>query len=133
MTLPDVLYVLAALGAGFGAGFLYPELRYRLWRLTSRRRRVEQLGGASVDGERASFDAPLKNIALEPLRGPRFYVSDVAMSDFRCFDRATVELRYPGEDPSLNYDNVNLILGDNGSGKSTVLRAIAITALGPVL
>jgi len=33
----------------------------------------------------------------------------------------------------LELDNVNLILGDNASGKSSVLRALAIAVLAPAL
>src|SRR6266446_1286170 len=33
--------------------------------------------------------------------------------------------------PRPRLTNVNLLLGDNGSGKSTVLRTIALAAMGP--
>ena len=33
--------------------------------------------------------------------------------------------------PKPRLPNVNLLLGDNASGKTTVLQAIALTALGP--
>lgn len=53
-----------------------------------------------------------------------------------------LDLQYPGKAPSENspdqkapaaLGNVNLILGDNGGGKSSVLRAIAIAMLAPAL
>ncbi len=72
---------------------------------------------------------------IRPLAGSPMYVRSLHMYDFRCFRKAVAELRYPGrvdvEEPVL--PNVNLILGNNGSGKSSVLRALAIAALAPVL
>lgn len=46
-----------------------------------------------------------------------------------------MQLQYPGRTKSdgPEFDNVNLILGDNGGGKSSVLRALAIAMLAPVL
>jgi hypothetical protein len=79
------------------------------------------------------LDTALTNIAREPIGGPRFYVAGIEVKDFRCFERSSIDLHYPGEGASLKYANVNLILGDNGAGKSTLLKAIALAALGPVL
>jgi len=53
---------------------------------------------------------------------------------FKCFGKAKLELIYPGGgDDTQQFDNINLILGDNGGGKSSVLRAVAIAVLAPVL
>jgi hypothetical protein len=62
------------------------------------------------------------------------YVKSLHLYDFKCFAKAALDLRYPGEpDPKEGFGNINLILGDNGGGKSSVLRAIAIAALAPAI
>jgi hypothetical protein len=63
------------------------------------------------------------------------YAKTLSIYNFRCFGRAILELRHPDKADSklLEMPNVNLILGDNGGGKSSVLRAIAIAALAPAL
>lgn len=63
------------------------------------------------------------------------YAKRLSAYEFRCFGKAVMELQYPerrGKGTS-EIPNVNLILGDNGGGKSSVLRAIAIAVLAPVL
>lgn len=57
------------------------------------------------------------------------------MRSLRCFQSAHLKFRYPSESTETNklhIPNVNLILGNNGSGKTTVLRAAALAALSPV-
>lgn len=56
------------------------------------------------------------------------YAKSIAMYGFKCFGKAEVELLYPGraEETPLKHPNVNLILGDNGGGKSSVLLLICI-------
>ena len=63
------------------------------------------------------------------------YARKLSIYGFKCFGKAILELRYPGPnaDQSLDLPNVNFILGDNGGGKSSVLRAVAIAALAPAL
>jgi hypothetical protein len=63
------------------------------------------------------------------------YAKSIAIYGFKCFGKADVEFCYPGrpEETVLEHPNINLILGDNGRGKSSVLRAIAIAALAPAL
>jgi energy-coupling factor transporter ATP-binding protein EcfA2 len=55
--------------------------------------------------------------------------------DFRCFRLAKLDLQFPGRNKSKSaaIPNVNLILGDNGQGKSSLLRALALTPLAPVI
>jgi hypothetical protein len=63
------------------------------------------------------------------------YAKKLSIYDFKCFGKAVIELQYPGRKikAALESPNVNLIVGDNGGGKSSVLRAIAIAALAPAL
>jgi len=62
------------------------------------------------------------------------YVRSLKIEDLRCFERAEVEFQYPGrgrDAPPLS--NVNLLLGDNGAGKTTVLKAIVLGVLERIL
>jgi hypothetical protein len=63
------------------------------------------------------------------------YIERLTMDRLRCFEEATIEFQHP--DRPLTRDricpNVNVLLGDNGVGKTTVLRAIALAALSPVI
>lgn len=63
------------------------------------------------------------------------YAKRLTIADFKCFGRATLDLQYPGRSrqPVSDLPNINLVLGDNGGGKSSVLRAIAIAMLAPAL
>ncbi|WLD15131.1 AAA family ATPase [Planctellipticum variicoloris] len=74
------------------------------------------------------------------------YVETLALANLRTFVRNELEFVHPDKAyrprhpkteaeekllPKPRLPNVNLLLGDNGSGKSTILRAIAQAALGP--
>lgn len=70
------------------------------------------------------------------------YAKSAHIYGFRCFGKAVMDLQYPGADRQLVSEqraqnnalgNFNLVLGDNGGGKSSVLRAIAISMLAPAL
>jgi predicted ATPase len=65
------------------------------------------------------------------------YVEKITIKNLRVFKEATLSLRFPEDVSSsgrmkLYCPNVNLILGDNGAGKSSILKAIALAALGPL-
>jgi tetratricopeptide (TPR) repeat protein len=67
------------------------------------------------------------------------YFKEVKIQNLRSFQAATLRFNYPGtpqeDDPKTLVidesvpENVNLILGTNGSGKSTVLMALAISLI----
>jgi predicted ATPase len=63
------------------------------------------------------------------------YAKTLHIDNFKCFGQVDVSFQYPGRGgegvPVL--DNVNLILGDNGGGKTSILRAIAVAILGQTL
>jgi energy-coupling factor transporter ATP-binding protein EcfA2 len=67
------------------------------------------------------------------------YVERLSITNFRCFERATLELNYPGRGDTATHQtpqrlqNVNLFLGGNGSGKSSVFKALALGILAPVI
>ncbi|MGO4319352.1 AAA family ATPase [Agrobacterium sp. MCAB5] len=63
------------------------------------------------------------------------YAKSLHIYDFKCFRKAELRLQYPGRSGEgvSELGNVNLILGDNGGGKSSVLRALAIAVLAPAL
>lgn len=61
------------------------------------------------------------------------YAKSLHLENFKCFGKASLKFQYPGRRSAVELKNVNLVLGDNGGGKSSVLRAIAIAVLAPVL
>ncbi|MFM7168196.1 MAG: AAA family ATPase [Planctomycetaceae bacterium] len=77
----------------------------------------------------------------------RMYIDKLHLKNIRTFVDGTLEFIHPEtafRDPAASDDenagrlpgpllpNVNLLLGENGAGKTTVLQAIALASLGPV-
>jgi predicted ATP-binding protein involved in virulence len=63
------------------------------------------------------------------------YVTSLEIENLRCFEKAELSLLYPGMKglPKGVLDNVNLLVGVNGAGKTTILKAVALVVLTPVL
>ena len=64
------------------------------------------------------------------------YIEKLYVRNFRCFEEAEVAFEYEGRharSKAPRLPNVNLILGDNGTGKSAILTAITLSVLGRVI
>ncbi|SES42807.1 AAA family ATPase [Actinokineospora terrae] len=115
--------------------------RLRVRRVSARRER-QRLERVRADGDKRPVSSLSERsrlpVDLSAIRdSPYVYLTDLRITDLRCFREARLSLRFPGEfatpDDAPLVPNVNLLIGDNGTGKSTVLRAAAMVALGPVL
>lgn len=60
------------------------------------------------------------------------YIETLQIKNLRNFAQTEITLNYPGRRDIL-YPNVNILLGENGAGKTTILRAAALGVLGPLL
>jgi hypothetical protein len=70
------------------------------------------------------------------------YIHTIRIENFRTFRHAEIDLLHPDRKPAalkqqfgidVLYPNINLVLGNNGMGKSAFLKAIALTCLGPTV
>ncbi|WP_458070792.1 AAA family ATPase [Rhodanobacter sp. BL-MT-08] len=67
------------------------------------------------------------------------YIDQIHLQHFRSFRKASVDFLHPNQDftrldlPKPRINNVNLLLGNNGLGKTTLLKAIALACLGPAV
>src|SRR5437868_1136614 len=62
------------------------------------------------------------------------YVSTITISNLRCFADAELIFNRPdGSAAEGHLPNVNLLLGTNGAGKTTILKALALGVLSPVI
>lgn len=67
------------------------------------------------------------------------YIDNIAIENFRTFRKSRIEFIHPQQDfkrlglPEPRLKNVNLLLGNNGLGKTTLLKAISLAALGPAV
>jgi predicted ATPase len=61
------------------------------------------------------------------------YVESISIEHFACFRQVSATLRMPGTGGPEGLDNVNLVLGINGAGKTSLLRALALGPLGELL
>ena len=63
------------------------------------------------------------------------YLKSLQIERFRAFRHTDVSFRYPAAAASgkLKYPNINLLLGNNGMGKSTALKAAALALMSPVI
>ncbi|MGK7911153.1 MAG: AAA family ATPase [Synechococcus sp.] len=65
------------------------------------------------------------------------YIDSIQIQNFRTFRKSEIDFVHPNRTPDSlkmprpKLPNINLVLGVNGLGKTTLLKAIAIAALGP--
>ena len=66
------------------------------------------------------------------------YVDSITMREFRTFKQSSVDFVHPEMQPSPKSGrprlaNMNLVIGGNGCGKTTLLKGIALASLGPAV
>jgi hypothetical protein len=66
------------------------------------------------------------------------YIDSITIENFRTFRKARIQLCHSDRKgtkalPAPKLPNINLLLGNNGFGKTTMLKAIALAALGPAV
>src|SRR6478672_11816011 len=92
-------------------------------------------------------------VLVEAAIGPRdlnMYIDSIEIQDFRTFRKGQITFCHPDQKfvssghpdsampgqvqfPKPMLPNVNLLLGNNGLGKTTLLKAVALAALGPAV
>lgn len=65
------------------------------------------------------------------------YIEEIKIKNLRVFAEASATFQYPGRklakgERAVSIPNLNLILGNNGAGKSSLLKAIGLAAMGPL-
>ncbi len=67
------------------------------------------------------------------------YINDIKLKNFRTFEETNITFVHPDQNfkklniPTPKLNNINLLLGNNGSGKSALLKAIGLSAMGPAV
>jgi hypothetical protein len=66
------------------------------------------------------------------------YIESITIKNFRTFRDARIdfshkERHFDADFPAPKLKNINLLLGNNGLGKTTLLKAISLSALGPAV
>jgi hypothetical protein len=61
------------------------------------------------------------------------HITDLKIRNLRSIAAAELELNHEGRHATMAYPNVNVLLGANGTGKTTVLRAAALAVVGSVM
>jgi len=67
------------------------------------------------------------------------FIDSIHLENFRTFRSTKIDFVHPDQDfdilglPKPRLPNINLLLGNNGWGKTTLLKAIALAALGPAV
>lgn len=76
---------------------------------------------AAQAGRRGVQDANATDFGPDGFGRPTVYIEMVKITNIRCFEDVTVDLRSPQGPKKLA-----VVIGDNGAGKTTLLRAIAM-------
>ncbi|MCW3052011.1 MAG: ATP-binding protein involved in virulence [Chthonomonadales bacterium] len=66
------------------------------------------------------------------------YVEKLTLANFRCFDRESLKFNWPEGINSAGtagprLPNINLLIGNNGTGKTTIFQALTVAVLRPYL
>lgn len=63
------------------------------------------------------------------------YLKSLEISDMRCFRHTEAAFQYQGreQEKDVKYPNINVLMGNNGMGKTATLKSIALAILSPII
>ncbi len=87
---------------------------------------------ALAAGRSTCYAVGVSSNSVGRARGGHLHVTELDLRDVRCIARAQIDFLHPDrpDSTSLEFPNLNVLVGLNGGGKSTLLKAVILAMMG---